>query len=135
MSDRICIFVCVPSTLSSGGVQLRAHARRCIRIGEEHRPERDVPSPRRDELERIESRLHAAHADNRHLRRLLARRNGRQRDRPERGTREASLSRAEGGAKRLAIELQAANRVHERETVGARCLRSAGYFRDVGHCR
>jgi len=135
MSNSICIFVCVPSTFGSGGVQLRAHACRCVRIREEHRPERDVPSPRRDELERIETRLHTAHADNRHLRRLVARRDGRQRDRPERGTREASLSGAECGPERLAVELQAADRVHERETVGARCLRSASYFRDVGHCR
>ena len=135
MSDCICIFVCVQSTLGSGGVQLRTHACRCIRIREEHRPERDVPSPRRNELERIETRLHAAHADNRHLRRLVARRDGRQRDRPERGAREASLSRTERRPERLAIELQAADRVNERETVGARCLRSASYFRDIGYCR
>ena len=59
----------------------RARACRRIRIREEHRAERDVPSPGRDELERVETRLHAAHADDRHLRRPVARRDGRERDR------------------------------------------------------
>ena len=36
-----------------GGVQLRADARRRVRIGEQHRPERDVTRAGGDELERV----------------------------------------------------------------------------------
>ena len=48
-------------------VELGAHASRRIRVGEQHRAERDVRRTARDQLQRVATGLHTAHADDRQL--------------------------------------------------------------------
>src|SRR5438093_1832491 len=67
-----------------GGMQLRAHALRCIRIGEEDRAERHVRCAARDELEHVASSLYTTHADDRQLARAPARIDRCERDRFQR---------------------------------------------------
>src|SRR5438093_3091517 len=80
---------------------LFANPPRSVRIGEEDRPERNVPRARRDEFDDVPSRGNAAHPDDREIGRAAARVNGCERDRLQRGAGEAAECSAERRPQRV----------------------------------
>ena len=116
-------------------MQLDADARRRIGVREQRRPDRDVACARSDELERVETRADSAHADDRHPGRAVAGGDRVEGDGLQRRARKTAMPRAERRAQGPRIELQPADRVHEREPVGARRLRGLRNLAAVRNCR
>ncbi len=84
---------------------------------------------------RVESRGHSAHADERQVDGRRAGVDGRQGDRLQGRTGVAAGAAAELRAKRLLVESEPAQRVHERQTVGSRGLHRTRNLGDVPGCR
>ncbi len=94
-----------------GVVKLRANARRRVGIGEQNRAERDVARTARDQLECVLSRRHAAHADDRKLRRGEARVHRCKCDGLQRRTGKSTRRAREHRLQRARIERSSAQRV------------------------
>ena len=104
-------------------------------IREQHGAEPDVSSARCNEIERVLAGLDAAHAHDRQAGCLVARVDGCQCDGPQRGSGEAACARFQHGSERSVVQLETADRVDEREPVGAGRLDRPRGLRDVPRCR
>ena len=117
-----------------GVVEFRANARRRVRIGEENRAERDVARAACDQLERVLSRRHTAHADDRQTGCCVTRVHRCESDRLQRRTGKTARRAREHRLQRARIERSSTQRVDQREAVGARIgdrRRDRGDVRDV----
>jgi len=115
--------------------ELRADPPRRGRVGEQDRPEPDVGRPGGDQLERVAPGGDAAHAHDRQARRRGAGIDGRERDRLERRARVAAHPACEPRPERPLVQREPAQRVHEREPIGAGGLDRTGDLREVPGCR
>src|SRR3954447_979473 len=97
--------------------ELFANPRGCVGIGEQHGAERNVQRPARDELDDVMRSGDAAHADDRELRRRVARVHGRERNGFERWTGETAAAARKDWLQRVRIQSKSAKRVDQREAV------------------
>ena len=111
--------------------KLGSDPRRRTGVGEENRSKRNRLGTGRDQLERVASGRDPSHAHDRQARRRVAGIDGRERNRLQRRSREASRAAGQAGPQCLLVEGEAEDRIHEREPVRTRLLRGAGDLGDV----
>ena len=114
------------------GLQLAPDPGRRAGVGEERGADGDVARAGRQQLERVPAAGDSAHADDRQARLAEAGVDGRERDRPQRRTREPARPAREHRLQRPLVQREALDRVDEAEAVGARRLRGPRGRAEIG---